>query len=62
MPRSYLQYKKNPDLSLPPPSPLFVTTPVITPYSAACHLEVGAPVSLNLGTTATFGGKKSQKI
>ena len=38
--------------------PLFVTTPVITPYSATYHLEVGAPVSLNLGTTASFGGKK----
>ena len=35
---------------------------IITPCSATCHLEVGAPVSLKLASKTSFGGKKSLKI
>ena len=31
---------------------------IITPCSATHHLVVGGPVSLNLATKASFGGKK----
>ena len=34
---------------------------IITPCLATYHLEVGAPVSLNLPTKASFGGKKTLK-
>ena len=35
---------------------------IITPCSATYDLVVGRPVSLNLATKASFGGKKALKI
>ena len=35
---------------------------IITPCSATYHLVVSGPVSLNLTTKASFGGKKTLKI
>ena len=35
---------------------------IITPCSATYQLVVGRPVSLNLATKVSFGGKKTLKI
>ena len=35
---------------------------IITPCSATCHLEVGAPISMKVATIAYLRGKKAMKI
>ena len=35
---------------------------IITPWSATYHLVVRGPISLNLATKASFGGRKALKI